>query len=106
MKKQYTVKWIDNGKCDDKYAILVNKASGLAEDCNCGDRVHRGRKTGKACKHMRTYNQPILEARKLVKVGIATEHKPSTIEESLSPFLKAVMNGKSHNGTFSGKSAA
>lgn len=43
----------DSGK---KYYLVIRKSDGIAIDCQCGDRQHRGRKHGKACKHMRKFN--------------------------------------------------
>jgi hypothetical protein len=54
-KMQVQVKWIDGSK-GEKYALLVNKMTGCAVDCSCGDRVYRGRKSGRACKHMQAHN--------------------------------------------------
>lgn len=35
------------------HQVTVSAACQTAVDCNCKDRVYRGRKAGRACKHMR-----------------------------------------------------
>lgn len=39
-----------------KYELTCQRKNSLAVDCTCGDRVNRGRKAGRACKHMMAHN--------------------------------------------------
>lgn len=50
-------KWFQSESDPNKsYLLLTRKSDGIAVDCNCGDRVHRGRKAHRPCKHMRKFN--------------------------------------------------
>lgn len=56
-QKQYFVTWATSSTAaSKKYALLCSRTSGLAVNCSCPDRVHRGRAAGRCCKHMRDHN--------------------------------------------------
>lgn len=62
-KKQYFVVWAPSLTNDKKrYGLLCRKSDGLAVDCSCGDRVHRGRRQGRACKHQSAHNAMLTPA--------------------------------------------
>lgn len=62
-QKAYFVAWAPSMTDDKKrYGLLCRKSDGLAVDCSCGDRVHRGRKQGRCCKHMRAHNAMLAPA--------------------------------------------
>lgn len=64
-QKAYFVTWAASMTNDKKrYGLLCRKSDGLAVDCSCGDRVHRGRKQGRACKHQLAHNAMIIPATK------------------------------------------
>lgn len=60
-KKQCIVKWTQSqSDTNKKYGMLICKTTGLAIDCECKDRVKRGRKAGRACKHMKDHNYAVI----------------------------------------------
>lgn len=54
------------------YYLLIRKDNEMAIDCNCGDRIHRGRKAGRACKHMMARNNKINQQRREAKLVAQT----------------------------------
>jgi hypothetical protein len=62
-QKAYFVTWVRDDNQKAKYALLHRKSDGLAVNCSCPDRVHRGRKNGKCCKHMAAHNAMITPAK-------------------------------------------
>lgn len=69
-KKQYFVVWAPSLSDDKKrYGLLCRKSDGLAVDCSCGDRVHRGRKQGRCCKHQAAHNAMLQPAKKTEKAA-------------------------------------
>lgn len=65
-KPRYTVKYAPSMSSKQTYSLRID-ASGMAVDCNCPDRINRGRKAGRACKHMMSHNTAYNEARKAEK---------------------------------------
>jgi hypothetical protein len=45
-----------------KYTLTCQSKNGLAVDCDCPDRVHRGRLAGRACKHQMAHNHALKSA--------------------------------------------
>jgi hypothetical protein len=76
-KKRYTIEWTQSDTTSERYGLLISTTNGLAVDCSCKDRHYRGRKQGRACKHMMRHNGQIHSVK-------ASEHVDRTLKQPVN----------------------
>lgn len=69
------------------YYLVIQKHNNLAIDCSCPHRVHRGRKCGRACKHMMARNNNGNQQRRESKLVAQATVKQEV--EQVMPVLEA-----------------